>query len=199
MHRLRCWGNITVDHIDHDHFNNRKSNLRLVSRAVNSQNRPKRKGVRGSTLHGVYRSGKQFFSAVTAGHQQVFRSIACSEEHAGRRRDLYLIAHPEYIHSRNYQWTLEDINRWTQLFNDIDQTAATNRKPRFSDYMGVVKSGNGCRASIRLEDGTQAAFNNKSDLVVALDRDAFILANPERIRAKTKRDPLIIAMKDEQV
>lgn len=104
MHRLIMGANKNeyVDHINHNKYDNRKSNLRIVSRSQNSMNIGRRKN-NTSGVTGVYlqKNGK-WIARITANNKNIYLGIFENKEEAiisrHKAEDLY---YGEYKYKEN--------------------------------------------------------------------------------------------------
>jgi len=109
--------NLVVDHINSNTYDNRRVNLRVVTRGTNSQNLTKPKG-RLSKYKGVTysKSTSKWISIVTRNYKQIkICSGDTDEDTAGRRRDLYMMKNFPDDHCKfNFDWTEEELAKWRE-------------------------------------------------------------------------------------
>lgn len=85
---------IETDHINHDTLDNRRSNLRIVTRSVNQQNRRKFKGEMSSHFTGVKRSanGKRWLARIYHNGKTILLHTHDTEEQAAAAYDKAALA-----------------------------------------------------------------------------------------------------------
>lgn len=103
MHRelmgLSCGDLLTVDHIDFDTLNNRRSNLRVVAMSVNAQHR---QPMRGSSKYiGVYYCDGRWRASIKVNRKAMHVGSYATEEEAALARDAFVRANG-LAHTQNF-------------------------------------------------------------------------------------------------
>ena len=111
---------IFVDHINSNVLDNTRKNLRLSNVKLNGQNRSKNKNMNGSSKYmGVSFCNryKGWICRLRTNRKVVFHFQNKNEIVAARKRDLYIMDHPETHYKLNFKWTKKDIKIWREYFN----------------------------------------------------------------------------------
>ena len=97
-----------VDHVNRDKLDNRRKNLRVVSKKQNGYNRSKRKGA-SSNFRGVSKTkvGK-YKTTVGVNGRQIYLGLYENEVEAALAYDKYIAHHPELIHEMNWESRREE-------------------------------------------------------------------------------------------
>lgn len=105
---------IFIDHIDSNPFNNTKQNLRISNVKLNGQNKKKRKNA-SSDYYGVSLNNNSWRSQIRFNEIQKYIGYDSIEEHAARRRDLYILNNLPGTHYKlNFEWNPVDISNWSE-------------------------------------------------------------------------------------
>lgn len=93
LHRLitDCPQGMTVDHWDHSGLHNRRSNLRVVTQAINSRNTRRKVGVAG--FHGVTIRGEKFRASVMVNRKRHVLGLWPTAEQAASAVRHFLTEH----------------------------------------------------------------------------------------------------------
>ena len=113
--------NIYIDHINNDPFDNRKCNLRSSNSKLNSENKKKELNC-SSNYIGVSIKRKNgngcYWQCHIRDGKLRYVSSDKSEEHAARKRDLFILKNLPNSHRKlNFVWTNKDIEMWTNKLN----------------------------------------------------------------------------------
>ena len=109
---------IYVDHIDQNPLNNCKSNLRMSNAQKNGQNKSKRKNAL-SKYYGISydKTVNRWCGQLKKDGKVLFSCSTKDEEHAARKRDLFILDNLKDDHyNLNFEWTEADIKKWKKEF-----------------------------------------------------------------------------------
>lgn len=112
---------VFIDHIDHNPFNMKKSNLRFSNSKRNGENKKKRDGTTSKYLGVAITKGRPGFLAQVKDQNYQERKWFDSEEYAARYRDLMIRKNlPESHYEMNFKdWTPEREQEWQDIFDSL--------------------------------------------------------------------------------
>ncbi|ARF12268.1 HNH endonuclease [Klosneuvirus KNV1] len=134
--------NQKVDHKNHNIFDNRKSNLRILTAAKNSANR-KKKAIASSKYRGVcyVNRTKKYHVGITINNKRHCLGYYDNEDDAGMAYDRFMVHNKiDYI----------ELNFPDKREEYLTETYVSPLKQKFSQYRGVHKFQNKYRATIQV-------------------------------------------------
>lgn len=156
---------MVVDHINGIRHDNRRENLRILTKLGNNQNRRKKKGV--SSLHrGVGKIGKRWCASITVNGNYTNLGGYKEEHMAAEAFDVFVV-HNNLLHPLNYP---------EKRFEYLTRRPFKSRV-RASKYKGVTKQSRRYRARISHEKTPIELGVFESEIMAAKSIDSFIVAH----------------------
>lgn len=161
--------NNVIDHINSNRLDNRRNNLRSVSKSMNSQNRKKHVNV-SSSFHGVFVQNKRFISSIGYKYTRVYIGTFETETDAALAYDTYLAHHPELIHKMNWPERREELRNLPLIYPKTKQNSG-------SQHIGVSRHQGRWRARITVQKKIINIGLTDSEREAALKYDDYVVTN----------------------
>ena len=172
MHRyiINAPNNKQVDHINGDKSDNRRTNLRLVTNAENSQNKRKRKNA-SSIYRGVYslKNTNKFRAEIGRDNKNISLGTFTNETDAAEAYDLYVVHNDMEFTELNFPEKREEYLK-IEYTNPVKRTKSSN-------YIGVRKECGKFIVRINVNGKQKRGGSSLDEEVCARLYDKFIVDN----------------------
>ena len=165
--------NLKIDHINHKRNDYRRSNLRVVTQAINNTNKSICKRKESSKYHGVfkhkYKTKYPFYVAFKREGKKIYLGKFANEIEAAEIRDMYIVHKCDSI-NLNFPEKLEE-------YQKREYKPFVTDKTKSSDYIGVSRNGKGWVARIRVSRIEYKILSSYDQEECAMAYDDYIVDN----------------------
>ena len=163
-----------VDHINHNKLDNRKANLRIVTKGENGQNQPKRKNST-SIYYGIIKIGEKYQCTVNYLHTHIHIGIFDNELEAAVAYDMFLLKNKYEFKPLNFpeqkkiHINMIETYKFPEKKNQIQNQTSL--------YNGVIKSSGTYFARIKVNKKQLHILSSKDEKACAKAFDKYVIDN----------------------